>query len=127
MIIWAKSLKGLRSVQGSKSVGHLQCSCRRDKTIDAFQVKAFQFKRSLSRAKFTSRIRPITATAISVQSFTPPIEGTLMRRISLYKAGIAAGMIGTSAVLAATPAVDMGALKSAGNQIISVTVALKMS
>jgi kumamolisin len=53
-----------------------------------------------------------------------------MRRISLYKTGIAAamlGMIGTSAVLAATPAVDMGALKSAGNQTMSVTVALKMS
>jgi subtilase family serine protease len=53
-----------------------------------------------------------------------------MRRISLYKTGIAAamlGMIGTSAVLAATPAVDMGALKSAGNQTMSVTVALKLS
>jgi kumamolisin len=53
-----------------------------------------------------------------------------MRRISPYKTGIAAamlGMIGTSAVLAATPAVDVGALKSAGDQTISVTVALKLS
>src|SRR3984957_13579635 len=51
-------------------------------------------------------------------------------RISLYKDGIAAsilGMIGTSAVFAATPAVDMGALKNAGDQTISVTVALKLS
>jgi kumamolisin len=50
-------------------------------------------------------------------------------RISLYKDGIAAailGMIGTSAVWAATPAVDMGALKSAGEPI-SVTVALRLS
>jgi kumamolisin len=51
-------------------------------------------------------------------------------RLSLYKTGIAAamlGMIGTSAVLAATPAVDIGALNSAGDQTISVTVALKLS
>ena len=50
-------------------------------------------------------------------------------RISLYKKGIAAailGMLGTSAVWGATPAVDMGALKSAG-ETISVTVALKLS
>ncbi len=52
-----------------------------------------------------------------------------MRRISLYKTGIAAamlGMIGMSAVLAATPAVDLGALQSAGDQTMSVTVALKL-
>src|SRR6202046_4326055 len=51
-------------------------------------------------------------------------------RISLYKNGIAGailGMIGTSAVLAATAAVDMGALRSAADQTISVTVALKLS
>ena len=51
-------------------------------------------------------------------------------RISLCKTGIAAamlGMIGTSAVLAATAAVDMGALRSAADQTISVTVALKLS
>jgi kumamolisin len=51
-------------------------------------------------------------------------------RISLYKTGIATamlGMMGTSAVLAATAAVDMGALRSAGDQTISVTVALKLS
>src|ERR1700733_2503061 len=51
-------------------------------------------------------------------------------RISVYKDGIAAailGVIGTSAIFAATPAVDMGALKNAGDQTISVTVALKLS
>jgi len=76
-------------------------------------------------------IKPFNANAITqTQSFTTPIEGTQMRRISLYKTGIAAamlGMIGTSAVLAATSAVDMGAFKSAGGQTISVTVALKLS
>jgi kumamolisin len=48
----------------------------------------------------------------------------------IYTKGIAVailGMIGTSAVLAATPAVDVGAIKSAGDQTISVTVALKLS
>src|SRR3984885_11052092 len=48
----------------------------------------------------------------------------------IYTRGIAVailGMIGTSAVLAATPAVDVGALKSAADQTISVTVALKLS
>jgi kumamolisin len=53
-----------------------------------------------------------------------------MRRISLYNTGTAAamlGMIGTSAALAATQAVDVGALKSTDNQTISVTVALQLS
>jgi kumamolisin len=49
----------------------------------------------------------------------------------LCKIGVAAAMlamIGASAVFAATPAVDMGALKaSAENETISVTVALKLS